>query len=82
MDLFLQQTVNAFALGGTYALLALGLGRARHEPGGLHEAVPQVPLDLGQESRVLEEGLHQLRGRFEPAGEVGGIGVCAHDRHL
>ncbi len=25
MDLFLQQTVNAFALGGTYALLALGL---------------------------------------------------------
>ncbi|AVX06172.1 branched-chain amino acid ABC transporter permease [Maritalea myrionectae] len=25
MELFLQQTVNAFALGGTYALLALGL---------------------------------------------------------
>ena len=25
MDLLLQQTVNAFALGGTYALLALGL---------------------------------------------------------
>jgi branched-chain amino acid transport system permease protein len=25
MDLFFQQTVNAFALGGTYALLALGL---------------------------------------------------------
>jgi len=25
MDVFLQQTVNAFALGGTYALLALGL---------------------------------------------------------
>ena len=25
MDLFLQQTTNALALGGTYALLALGL---------------------------------------------------------
>ncbi len=25
MDLFVQQTVNALALGGTYALLALGL---------------------------------------------------------
>ena len=25
MELFFQQTVNAFALGGTYALLALGL---------------------------------------------------------
>ncbi|MGI9331571.1 MAG: branched-chain amino acid ABC transporter permease [Gammaproteobacteria bacterium] len=25
MELFLQQTINAFALGGTYALLALGL---------------------------------------------------------